>query len=296
MRPAGVANLVSEAFRLISELSPAGRPGKTANGRLGAAKGRYLETLEPPARLMGTVRSRHSAKRTIAGVSENGGSGFPREPSAERSERNMADPHNIDDPYDLNRFLRGKRIATNKHSWRSSGGRLRTHWMWYIVPQIDGLAFSSMSKRYSIKSVEEVKAYLNHPVIGPRLIECAEATTRVEGRSVDDIFGSPDDMKLRSCYAVRVRVTGRVSVEACSTSTFRATRRQDAPYARRQLGEQVMLRGNGQSSFNRLTTTAANLPLRFTLEKNIMYRLDHCLSKAVTFLILMGCGLLSRGS
>ena len=71
--------------------------------------------------------------------------------------------------------------------------------MWYIFPQIDGLAFSSTSKHYAIKSIEEAKAYLAHPVLGPRLLECAEAVLRVEGRSATDIFGSPDDLKLRSC-------------------------------------------------------------------------------------------------
>jgi uncharacterized protein (DUF1810 family) len=71
--------------------------------------------------------------------------------------------------------------------------------MWYIFPQIDGLAFSSTSKRYSIKSVEEAKAYLDHPILGPRLLECTEAVIYIEGRSATEIFGSPDDLKLRSC-------------------------------------------------------------------------------------------------
>ncbi len=71
--------------------------------------------------------------------------------------------------------------------------------MWYIFPQFDGLAFSSTSKHYAIKSVEEAHAYLAHPVLGPRLLECAEAAVAVEGRSALEVFGSPDDLKLRSC-------------------------------------------------------------------------------------------------
>ena len=71
--------------------------------------------------------------------------------------------------------------------------------MWFGFPQIDGLAFSSTSKLYSIKGVEEARAYLDHPVLGPRLLECAEAVVRLEGRSAREIFGSPDDLKLRSC-------------------------------------------------------------------------------------------------
>jgi uncharacterized protein (DUF1810 family) len=71
--------------------------------------------------------------------------------------------------------------------------------MWYIFPQFDGLGFSSTSRRYSIKSLSEAEAYMSHPVLGPRLRECAVAALGVEGRSASEIFGSPDDMKLRSC-------------------------------------------------------------------------------------------------
>ena len=78
-------------------------------------------------------------------------------------------------------------------------GRKRSHWMWYIFPQFDGLAFSATSKLYAIKSVAEAHAYLAHPILGPRLLECAEAVVRVEDRSATEIFGSPDDLKLKSC-------------------------------------------------------------------------------------------------
>ena len=91
-------------------------------------------------------------------------------------------------------------------------GRKRSHWMWYVFPQLDGLGSSSMSRRYSIKSVAEAKAYLDHPVLGPRLVQCAEAALGVEGRSALDIFGSPDDMKLRSCATLFARVSPEGSV------------------------------------------------------------------------------------
>jgi uncharacterized protein (DUF1810 family) len=77
-------------------------------------------------------------------------------------------------------------------------GRKRSNWMWYIFPQFDGLGMSSTSKRYSIKSFEEARAYLAHPILGPRLLECTGAVLNVEGRSATGIFGSPDDLKLRS--------------------------------------------------------------------------------------------------
>ena len=74
--------------------------------------------------------------------------------------------------------------------------------MWYIFPQIEGLAFSSMLKQYAIKSIEEARAYLTHPVLGSRLLECAEAVVDVEGLSVAEIFGSPDDLKSQSCITL----------------------------------------------------------------------------------------------
>jgi uncharacterized protein (DUF1810 family) len=104
-----------------------------------------------------------------------------------------------DDPYDLGRFVRAQEDAYERVLAEISSGRKLTHWMWYIFPQIDGLAFSSTSKHYAIKSIEEARAYLDHPVLGPRLLACAEAVVRVEGRTATQILGSPDDMKLRSC-------------------------------------------------------------------------------------------------
>ena len=110
-----------------------------------------------------------------------------------------SESRSTDDPYDLNRFVRAHDDDYERALAEIVSGRKRTHWMWYIFPQIDGLAFSSTSKRYAIKSVEEARAYLEHPILGPRLLECAEAVVRLEGRSAAEIFGSPDDLKLSSC-------------------------------------------------------------------------------------------------
>ena len=114
----------------------------------------------------------------------------------------MADanePGGAGDPHNLSRFVQAQEDDYEQALAEIRSGRKRSHWMWYIFPQIDGLGFSSTSRRYSIKSVAEAEAYLSHPVLGPRLVECAEATLRVEGRSAFEIFGSPDEMKLRSC-------------------------------------------------------------------------------------------------
>ena len=97
----------------------------------------------------------------------------------------------VDDPHDLNRFVQAQETAYDQALSEIVAGRKRTHWMWYIFPQIDGLAFSSTSRRLSIKSVEEARAYVDHPVLGPRLLKCAEAVVGVEGRSATEIFGSP---------------------------------------------------------------------------------------------------------
>ena len=112
---------------------------------------------------------------------------------------NSHDPLTADDPFNLSRFVRAQEPDYEQALTEIERGQKQSHWMWYIFPQIDGLAFSSTSKHYSIKSVEEAKAYLDHPVLGPRLLVCAEAVVRVERRSATEIFGSPDDLKLRSC-------------------------------------------------------------------------------------------------
>jgi uncharacterized protein (DUF1810 family) len=78
------------------------------------------------------------------------------------------------------------------------GGRKRSHWMWYVFPQVAGLGSSAMAKRYAIKSRAEAEAYLAHPLLGPRLAECAEALLQVEGRTAEEIMGYPDWLKLQS--------------------------------------------------------------------------------------------------
>jgi uncharacterized protein (DUF1810 family) len=77
-------------------------------------------------------------------------------------------------------------------------GRKRSHWMWFIFPQIAGLGHSEMAQRYAISSLQEAVAYLDHPIHGPRLRECTRLVTLVDGRSAREILGPPDDMKFRS--------------------------------------------------------------------------------------------------
>ena len=102
------------------------------------------------------------------------------------------------DPHDLARFVAAQEDDYPTALAEIRGGRKRSHWIWFIFPQIDGLGSSPAARHYAIKSREEADAYLRHPVLGPRLAACAEAALAVDGRSAREMFGSPDDLKLRS--------------------------------------------------------------------------------------------------
>src|SRR6476620_2362616 len=118
----------------------------------------------------------------------------------------------VNDPFDLSRFVAAQKTDYTQALAEIRAGRKRSHWMWFVFPQIEGLGHSSMSRRYAIKSVAEARAYLEHRVLGPRLLECCEAALGVEGRSAHEIFGSPDDMKLRSCGTLFASVSPPGSV------------------------------------------------------------------------------------
>ena len=125
---------------------------------------------------------------------------------------NQATPQ--DDPFGLERFVRAQVRVYSGALAELKGGRKRSHWIWFIFPQIDGLGSSSNSKFYGIKSLAEAQAYLAHPLLGPRLRECTEAVLAVEGRSVHDIFGSPDDVKFKSSMTLFECASGPNSVFA----------------------------------------------------------------------------------
>ncbi|MEB3288814.1 MAG: DUF1810 domain-containing protein [Leptolyngbya sp.] len=119
---------------------------------------------------------------------------------------------NTPDPHDLNRFVQAQAPVYGQALAEIQAGQKRSHWMWYIFPQFDGLGFSSTSQRYAIKSIAEAKAYLQHPLLGLRLVECCEAVMDIHGRSAYGVFGSPDDMKLRSCATLFAQVSEPGSV------------------------------------------------------------------------------------
>jgi uncharacterized protein (DUF1810 family) len=117
-----------------------------------------------------------------------------------------------DDPFDLDRFVSAQDPVYSTALAELQAGRKTTHWMWFVFPQIEGLGYSSTSRFYSIKSMEEVRRYLEHPVLGARLAECVEAVLAVEGRSASEIFGYPDDLKLKSSMTLFANVAGPGSV------------------------------------------------------------------------------------
>jgi uncharacterized protein (DUF1810 family) len=119
---------------------------------------------------------------------------------------------NEDDAYELKRFAAAQRADHAVALDEIRNGRKRSHWMWYVFPQFAGLGYSPTARHYAIKSLDEARAYFAHPVLGPRLIACFEALLLLEGRSAFEVFGSPDDLKLRSCATLFAQIAPAGSV------------------------------------------------------------------------------------
>jgi uncharacterized protein (DUF1810 family) len=112
----------------------------------------------------------------------------------------------MDDPYNLNRFVEAQNRVYDQVCSELRQGSKRGHWMWFVFPQIKGLGYSSMSRTFAISSLEEARAYLRHPILGPRLIECT-MLVNTAGRTIREIFGSPDDLKFHSSMTLFSRAT-----------------------------------------------------------------------------------------
>jgi uncharacterized protein (DUF1810 family) len=102
------------------------------------------------------------------------------------------------DPFDLGRFVQAQDRVYDAVLDELRSGRKRTHWMWFVFPQIRGLGSSPTAVRFAIASLDEARAYLAHELLGPRLRECTRLVATIDGRTAEEIFGWPDDMKLRS--------------------------------------------------------------------------------------------------
>jgi len=113
----------------------------------------------------------------------------------------------LHDPHQLQRFVDAQNCIYDQVCSELREGDKQGHWIWFIFPQIKGLGHSATAARFAISSREESVAYLDHPILGPRLRECTRLVTLVEGRSLAQIFGYPDDLKFRSSMTLFAQVT-----------------------------------------------------------------------------------------
>lgn len=113
----------------------------------------------------------------------------------------------VEDPYDLERFVTAQDAGRTYRNALDElrGGYKRSHWMWFVFPQIAGLGQSPTARKYAVSSQDEARAYLLHPVLGPRLVECAKVVAGFEGRTAEQIFGSIDERKLHSSMTLFLR-------------------------------------------------------------------------------------------
>ena len=117
----------------------------------------------------------------------------------------MSLPVQSDDVFHLQRFTEAQASTIDAARAELAAGQKRSHWMWFIFPQIQGLGSSPMAQRYALVDLREAAAYLRHPVLGARLRECTVLVNGIEDRSVDEIFGYPDDLKFHSSMTLFAR-------------------------------------------------------------------------------------------
>ncbi|APH71692.1 DUF1810 domain-containing protein [Aquibium oceanicum] len=126
----------------------------------------------------------------------------------------------MSDPHDLRRFVQAQEPVYADVLAELRDGRKRSHWMWFVFPQVAGLGSSGMARRYAIGSLDEAKAYLADPVLGDRLVECTTLVLAWPDRPLHDIFGSPDDMKFCSSMTLFAQAAGPGSVFGTALDTF----------------------------------------------------------------------------
>ena len=136
------------------------------------------------------------------------------------------------DPFDLQRFVDAQAPVYNRALLELREGRKRSHWMWFVFPQIAGLGSSPMAQRYAIASRAEAAAYLSHSLLGLRLRECTRLVNAIEGKDVHDIFGSPDDMKFHSSMTLFAETSPGDADFAAALDKYFAGARDAATLAR----------------------------------------------------------------
>ena len=138
----------------------------------------------------------------------------------------------MEDPHDLQRFVGAQAPVYGRVRRELRAGRKESHWMWFVFPQVAGLGRSPTSVRYAIGSLAEAKAYLAHPILGPRLEECARLALDAEGRTARDIFGPIDEMKFRSSLTLFAEAAPASSVFAQCLDKYFGGERDPATLAR----------------------------------------------------------------
>lgn len=116
------------------------------------------------------------------------------------------------DPYKLQRFVDAQAPVFAGVCAELRDGQKTSHWMWFIFPQIQGLGTSSTARFYAISSIDEAKAYLAHPILGPRLVQCSDLVVQIEGRTIEEIFGHPDYLKFRSSMTLFAHAAPEIEI------------------------------------------------------------------------------------
>ena len=140
----------------------------------------------------------------------------------------------MDDPYDLARFVTAQERVFDAAVRELKAGQKRSHWMWFVFPQLRGLGSSPMAERYGISSLEEARAYLAHPLLGARLRQCTQLLNEIVGRDAETVFGYPDYLKFRSCMTLFEQAAG-VEAEVFSSALARYFAGEGDPLTRRML-------------------------------------------------------------
>jgi uncharacterized protein (DUF1810 family) len=126
----------------------------------------------------------------------------------------------MDDPFNLQRFVDAQDGVFDRVCAELRAGRKRSHWMWYVFPQISGLGSSPTAQKFAISSVAEAKAYLSHPMLGPRLRACTELVNAIDSRSIEEVFGYPDHLKFHSSMTLFARAAPRDPVFRAALQKF----------------------------------------------------------------------------
>lgn len=132
------------------------------------------------------------------------------------------------DPFDLGRFLSAQDGTYDDVVWELKSGQKLTHWMWYVFPQLSGLGTSSTARHFAIKSLEEARKYLEHPILGVRILECTKTVNRLQGRTTLQIFGAMDNMKFCSSMTLFELVAGSKSEFSFAIDKYCSGRRDTA--------------------------------------------------------------------